>query len=319
MAFHRDQFLGLLLFILYTAPIVDIIKKHDLLSHSYADDTQLYFYCSPDQSSNLAAKFSSCIADVKVWMSANRLKLNCEKTEVMWLTSKRRINVAPSCPVVIDNSSILPTAGARSLGIFVNSTLDLRQHINNVCRRCYFVIRQLKTIRRSLPKDALKQLLHAFLFTHLDYCNSLYYGLPDSDIQKLQRVQNAAVRLGCGLSRYDHVTPSMRDDLHWLPVRQRIEYKIAVITFKCLYDLAPTYLQTMCRLASDVRGLENNRSAARRLLIVPTCHTSSYGHRTFKYAASKIWNSLPDSLRFSNSLPTFKKNLKTYFFTKAYL
>jgi len=193
----------------------------------------------------------------------------------------------------------------------------MRQHINNVCRQFYSQLCQLRVIRRSLPADVLKTLLHAFVSTRLDYCNSLFYGLHERDLRKLQAVQNAAARLVRGLSRYDHITPVMRD-LHWLHVRQRIEFKIAVLAYKSLHNLAPGYLSVMCQSVSSVEALSRNRSAAHGDLIEPVWNTVIYGQRGFRYAAARVWNRLPLNIRLSASLSTFRKLLKTFLFRIAY-
>jgi len=91
---------------------------------------------------------------------------------------------------VIDGST-----GARNLGVYFDEHLDMRKHINNICRQCYFQIRQLRVIRRHVTSDVLKTLLHAFVSSRLDYCNSLLFGLPYCDVRKLQSVQNVAARL----------------------------------------------------------------------------------------------------------------------------
>ena len=158
---------------------------------------------------------------------------------------------------------------------------------------------------------------HAFVSTKLDYCNSLFYGLPDKDLRKLQAVQNAAARLVGGLRRYDHVTPVMHD-LHWLPVEYRIQFKIAVLAYKSLHNLAPEYLSAMCQPVSMSEALRRNRSAVNGDLTLPSWNTVSYGQRGFTYAAAKIWNNLPLNIRQLQSLLTFRKHLKTFLFRKAY-
>jgi hypothetical protein len=290
------------------------------MGHTYADDTQIYFYCKPECMSQLFSAFTDCTNELPLWMLSNRLKLNCDKTEVLWIASRNTFRSSPTVPAVtVGNSVIQPTVGARNLGVFFDRQLDLKQHITNICRQCYFQLRQLRVIRRSLPGDVLKTLLHAFISSRLDYCNSLFYGLPKCDITKLQSVQNAAARLFGGLAKYDHITPILQNDLHWLPVKYRIDFKIAVLVYNSLRHQVPDYIAEMCRPASANQFLARNRSAAHGDLIPHGWNTVGYGHKGFQYAAPNVWNSLPISIRQSNSLCTFRKNLKTHFFRQAYI
>jgi hypothetical protein len=110
-----------------------------------------------------------------------------------------------------------------------NSELLLIDHINSVIRSCFYQLRQLRFARRSLTRGIAELLIRAFIFSRLDYCNSLLYGASAHVTRKLQAVLNAAARLVTGLQRYDHITPALRDDLHRLPVRQRIVYKVALL------------------------------------------------------------------------------------------
>ena len=194
----------------------------------------------------------------------------------------------------------------------------MEQQIINVCRQCYFQLRQLRVIRRSLSPGSLKTLLHAFIASRLDYCNSLYYGLPMRSIGRLQSVQNAAVRLFGGIARYDHVTPVMRDTLHWLPIEQRIQFKIASLTYKSIHELAPRYLSDLLSPVSDQHFLTRNRSAVRGDLVPHRFRTSFYGQRGFHFAAPKIWNRLPIDIRQSDTFTLFARKLKTFLFTEAY-
>jgi len=314
----QGSVLGPLLFLLYASPIIDIIINHGLMTHCYADDTQLYFYCTPQQMPELAEKFKICIAEIECWMHSNRLKLNSDKTELVWLASRKTFRSMSASPSVeVGGCVVQPTDGARNLGFFFDRQLDIRQHINNVCRQCYYQLRQLRVVRRTLPPDVIKTLLHAFVTSRLDYCNSLYYGLPKCDLRKLQRVQNSAARLFGGLSKYDHITPIMRE-LHWLPIQQRIDYKIAVLAYKSVNQMAPPYLTEMCRPVSQSCFLARNRSADRGDLISQKWNTVTYGQRGFYYAAPKVWNNLPVAIRQRPTLSTFQHELKTHYFRQAY-
>ena len=152
------------------------------------------------------------------------------------------------------------------------------------------------SIRRSLTSDARKTLVNAFVMSRLDYCNSLCHGINEGLLNKLQHIQNAAARLVTDTRKYDHITPVLRD-LHWLPIRQRIVFKLATMVYKCQHGLCPSYLAEDCILLSATRGRQHLRSAGRLELLVPRTRTVTFGPRAFTVAGPGAWNSLPPALR----------------------
>ena len=150
-------------------------------------------------------------------------------------------------------------------------------HVNAVCQSSFSHLRNIGFRGKYLTYDAAKIIIHAFVVSKLDYCNSLLYGLPSYLIQKLQHVQNSAARLVTLCPRYCNVTPVLRD-LHWLPVFFRIEFKIMLITYKVLHDRAPIYIQELLQLYSPSRNL---RSCNRNLFVKPYFNLNSYGKRAF--------------------------------------
>jgi len=209
---------------------------------------------------------------------------------------------------------ILP---ATSFVVIIDSWLTMADHVAAVCRSCYYQLRQLLSVARSLSVEAVKAVVHAFISSRLDYCNSLLTGVNDGLLRRLQSVQNAAARLVTGTRRCEHITPALHQ-LHWLPVRQRIQYKLASLAFRALSGLAPDYLAGDCQLVAD-SGWRSLRSVERRVCYVPR-QNSTFGDRSFAAAGLRTWNKLPFSLRDTGllSLTTFNEHLKTYLFSIAF-
>ena len=193
---------------------------------------------------------------------------------------------------------------------FVTHKISGKNHVShNWCHHvpiCYSI--------ELVRTEQEKVLVHAFVNSKLDYCNSLAYGLPKYLLQKLQYVQNAAARLITGIRKHDHITPILMD-LHWLPVNQRIQFKILLLTFKSLNGLAPVYIDEMIQRYVPNRKL---RSSSAFLLKQNKWNLKSYGFRTFTVAAPFLWNSLPLEVKSSPSLNIFKSKLKTHLFKCAF-
>ena len=128
---------------------------------------------------------------------------------------------------------------------------------------------------------------------------------------------NAAARLVFSRRKYDHVTPLL-EQLHWLKMEQRIEYKLAVLVYRCLHGLAPTYLTNELRRVSEIGERQRLRSASTHALVVPRTRLLTVGDRAFPAVAARTWNSLPDTVTTAPSLSTFKRHLKTVLFTRSY-
>ncbi len=138
-----------------------------------------------------------------------------------------------------------------------------------------------------------EKLVHAFLTSRLDYCNALLGGCPAYSINKLQVVQNSAARVLTRSRKCNHITPILQS-LHWLPIKFCMSYKILLLAYKALNDLAPAYLTNLLWCYNPTRSLKSQNSG---LLVVPRIAKSTKGAGTFSYLAPKVWNSLPDNFR----------------------
>jgi len=163
---------------------------------------------------------------------------------------------------------------------------------------------------QSLTSEAAKSPINAFISNRLNYCNSLFYGITDTQLLRLQKMQNAAARLVIGTRRSEHITPVLRS-LHWLPVRQRVTFKIATIVHKCLNGHAPAYLSNDLQYAGQRQP--GMRFASKALLEVPRSRTA-IGDRSFSIAGPRVWDTLPVSVRDINLSLRFRKLLKTFLF-----
>ena len=156
-------------------------------------------------------------------------------------------------------------------------------------------------IKKYLNKDTLETIVHAFVTARMDYGNALLYGIPDYQMERLQRIQNYAARIVVGLRKYDHITETLID-LHWLPVEQRILYKVLLTVHKCLEGNAPSYLQELLVVKDTGRVL---RSSETNILCRPKTKTKTWGDRAFSHCGPY-------------DTDEFKKLLKTHLFKQAY-
>jgi len=174
-------------------------------------------------------------------------------------------------------------------------------------------------VRRTLTKDSAKALVHAVITSRLDYCDTVLYHLNTTATKTLQSVLYSAARLIIWKRKFECIAPTLRDDLHRLPVPERIVFKLSTIIFKCLHQTAPQYLQELCVPVTASTSRRHLRSAAREDLQVLVCRTSSFRPRSFAACAPKLWNNLSSSLRdLTLTLTLFCSRLKTHLFGLAY-
>ena len=187
-------------------------------------------------------------------MSSNHLKLNSDKTQLIWLGNRQQLLKFNPDSILLDASTVRFQSSVVDLGVVLDSNLSMRDHVSRLCRTSYYQLRQLRVIRRSLTTRACTQLVHALVNSRLDYCNSLLSGITDQLLSQLQSALRASARLVLQRRKFDPVSNDIREKLHWLPMRQRITYKLWLIVFRCLRGEAPAYF---CEMLTPLSGVQH--------------------------------------------------------------
>ena len=251
--------------------------------------------------------------------TVNFFALNDTKTEVICFTSKfsRSDTVTPK--VRIGDAHISHAMTVKNLGVMFESDASMSTQISNMCKSASYALWRLGKIRKFIDKRVAEKLVHAFIGSRLDYCNSLLIGVPNYQLHRLQTIQNSAARLIYGIRKCEqlHMEPVLIE-LHWLPVAARILFKFICLIFKCIHwRTAPQYLKDLISVREP--GQHHLRSDNAPTLYCPPRKTlKTYGDRAFSIKAPTVWNKLPVNLRTISVYDVFKSSLKTHLFKTFY-
>ena len=256
-----------------------------------------------------------CITDMRSWLLTHKLMFKDSKTEFLIIGTRQQLSKIQIDSVKVGGVDIKPVEKVRNLGSWFDNHMSMNIHVGKVCSKAFRGLYSIRQIRKFLSMDSTKTLIHAFVTSHLDYCNSLLAGIPQYQLQRLQKVLNAAARLIYQSPRHSHITPILIS-LHWLPVKFRVDFKIALLVYKALNGSAPSYISAL--LSPKSASKYDLRSDDQDLLQVPATKLKTVGDRAFTSAAPRIWNTLPLEIRQSENISIFKKQLKTFLFKNAF-
>ena len=251
---------------------------------------------------------SDCFKSVHWWFALNGLSLNPDKSEAIIIgTGARQRSEGPLDVIDLSDVQIQPSECVRSLGVIIDNTLSFNAHaVDSVCKVANYHARALRHIRKRVTTDVAFTVASTMAGARLDYCNAILYGRTKSNVQKLQRVQNSIACIVTGTRRTEHITPVL-SRLHWLKIAERIEYKVALLTFKALTTHRPDYLYDQLHVCAPVRQL---RSTVRTNRLQLNRSRTVFADRAFRNAAPLVWNSLPHQLTDHLASPaSFCRNL----------
>ena len=296
--------IGPLLFNAYIAPLTTLLQRHNIRHQLYVDDTQLYFTFPPTDHTQALARMEACVQDAKAWLCDNGLEMNDNKSQAIvirssWLhtpTSLTRVNIL--CGQLVDTFPVI-----WDLGFTIDINLTMTSQVANVCRSAYYHLSRIVKIRDSSSTTLCTSLIHGLVTSPIDYGNAILFGITDRHLHRLEMVQRSAARIVMQTRRRDRqsMTTILRQ-LHWLPVRKRIDYKLLVLVPRALYDGTSEYLAALLLQHAPRRSL---RSAGGLLLEVPRVNLERFGRRAF--ACAGLWNKLPRCTSDNGNLAQFKK------------
>ena len=173
--------------------------------------------CSIHSEINAVSVIEKCIADVRSWFIGNRLMINDAKTDFLIIGTRQQLEKTSIESIIIGDTVIKPLESVRNLGSWFDAHMRMNVHIGKICSKAFRGLYNIRQIRKFLTVQSTKTLIHTFVSSHLDYCNTILFGLPKYQLYRLQKVQNAAARVTFQIAKFDHITPALID-LHWLPV-----------------------------------------------------------------------------------------------------
>lgn len=301
----QGSVLGPILFNIYVRSLINTLNQAGFEAHGYADDHQSFKVFSIEfQYEAIRVAVPKCLDIIAHWMKASFLKLNSSKSQVIIFTPKHLSSQVHIHQIKLRNGCSIPVSTmVHNLGVVFDSELTFGPQINSICSVSYKLLRNLASVRKFLDPNDLRLLVQSIIISRIDNCNSLLYGILARNIDKLQKLQNSCARLIYSKKKRDHATPLLHE-LHWLPIKQRIVFKLLLLVFKFYQDIVPVYIKNLLTISTR----DNSK------LIVPRANTP-YGDRAFEICAPRLWNALPSSIRNSDTLSYFRSHLKHHLFS----
>ena len=310
----QGTILAPVLYTMYTADLNTLVENLGLSIHSFADDNNIYMGFKPiDELSHSILDLEKCVDCIRRYMSANYLKINIAKTQILFCGKPTTIGLYDMRLNEFERKLEMDCSRnkyGKTLGVKLDENLKFDEMIKETCQAGHFKLNKLRNIRQVLSIDIKLTLVKCFILSKIDYCNIVLNQANKKQIYPLQKLVNSAIRFIYNVRKSTNITP-FAIKAHILPVNYRIKYKSCLYVFKILKGQAPSYISQFIRQRPVNRG--GLRSSEDSTLVEATS-----GGQTIADAMCRTWNDLPMVLRNAPSVETFKRNLKTHYFRIAY-
>ena len=310
----QGSILAPLLYTLYTGDLNSLVEQMGFKIHSFADDNNIYMGFQPINGlSQAKLDLETCVDRIRKYMSHNYLKINIDKTQILFCGTPSHLELYGTRLDEFEQflgMDCSRTKHGKTLGVKLDESLKFDAAIGEACSAGHFKLNKLKNMRQVLDRNLKLTLVKCFILSKVDYCNILLNRATKKQIDRLQKLVNAAIRFVYNVKKSTRITPYMKE-AHILPVKYRIKYKSSLYVYKILHGEAPRYICELIRQKPVLR--EGLRSSNDNTMVEATS-----GRRTIADVMCCTWNELPTELRHSSSVETFKRNLKTYYFRIAY-
>lgn len=311
---------GPVLYTVYASTLQQFIKDSGVLLLGYADDHSAYDSFNPKaiaDEKRVITNLENVLVNINDWMNLNRLKLNPSKTEFVLFGSPQMLSLSSSTSINVVGASVNSSVCIKNLGCYLDEHLTFKKFVSEKCKTISLNLFLINNIRHYLTVDSCKLIVQSLVTSHLDYANSVLYGLPECTIKRFQLLQNRAAKLVLKWKSTDSSTEALKR-LHWLPVYFRIRFKIACVVYKCLNDSeSPVYLREMLSIRESPYSIRSISSVA-KTLNVPAVKRKTFAARSFAISGPTVWNELPTDMRTISDFTTFKRQLKAFHYKCAF-
>ena len=285
--------------------------------HLYADDLQLYRHFDLTELSQAVTCLNSDLVAVNSWAESFGLLVNPDKSQAIIIGSSRlrsKIDWKAVPDIEYSGVKIQYCDKVRNLGLIMDCRMSWVAHVNEVSKRMHFSYHSLKRLQFFLPFKTKIMLAQSLLLPILDYADVCYLDVGEEQLNKLERLQNLAIRFIFGLRKYDHIS-HFRAQLNWLPIRLRRDMHVLSVLFNILNNrYSPSYLHSRFNLLPY--PTRSRRSCLTHSLDIPISKTG-FGKKSFSVHAAVLWNNLPKTIQQSTSIDTFKIRVKQQLFKQV--